>query len=90
MENILSTILQEKSSWSTIYRLKLPNFLSTILDLFINNQQLIFGPHLQSTEKVHPPPTVARHVPLLGSEARYMKEAFKMFGIMLKITGLHT
>ena len=52
-------IYKKISFSSTNYRLQLPNFLSTIyniLDLFINNQQLIFGPNLQSTEKVHPPP----------------------------------
>ena len=35
------------------------------------------------------PPTVARHVPLLGSEAGYMKEAFKTAGVMLNIAGLY-
>ena len=35
------------------------------------------------------PPTVAQHVPLLGSEASYMKEASKSAVVMLKIAVLY-
>ena len=33
--------------------------------------------------------TVALHVTVIGSEASYMKEASKMYGVMLKIAGLY-
>ena len=35
------------------------------------------------------PPIVAHHKIVIGSEASYMKEAFKMYGVMLKIAGLY-
>ena len=35
------------------------------------------------------PPTVALHVTIIGSEASYMKEASKMYGVMLKIADLY-